>query len=89
MNSIEKLVQIFSHFPGIGPRQARRFVYYLLTRNNGTIDDLVKNISELKKDISICTDCRKFYEKQNKNLDTCKTPDYSRGFLVLPKILKI
>ena len=29
MNSIEKLTQIFSQFPGIGPRQAKRFVYYL------------------------------------------------------------
>ena len=43
MNSIEKLIQIFSQFPGIGPRQARRFVYFLLTRNDGTLQELSKN----------------------------------------------
>jgi recombination protein RecR len=71
MNSIDKLTQIFSHFPGIGPRQAKRFVYYLLTRSNSTLDDLVRNISQLKKDVAICRDCRRFYEKKNTETDIC------------------
>ena len=32
MSSIDKLTDIFRQFPGIGPRQAKRFVYFLLTR---------------------------------------------------------
>lgn len=71
MNSIEKLTEIFRHFPGIGPRQARRFVYYLLTRSNSTLDELARNISELKKDISVCTECMRFFERRNKSTDTC------------------
>src|SRR3989338_9022936 len=30
MNSIDKLSEIFARFPGIGPRQAKRFVYFIL-----------------------------------------------------------
>jgi len=67
MNSIEKLIQIFSNFPGIGPRQARRFVYYLLTRTGGTLDDLAQNIKDLKNDVVICADCQRFFELHHKN----------------------
>ena len=71
MNSIEKLIQIFTHFPGIGPRQARRFVYYLLTRHNGAIEELVKNLSSLKEDIVICADCGRFFQKKNMKTELC------------------
>jgi recombinational DNA repair protein RecR len=30
MNRKEKLEELFKEFPGIGPRQAKRFVYFLL-----------------------------------------------------------
>jgi len=72
MNSIEKLIQIFSNFPGIGPRQARRFVYYLLTRSGSTLDELSQNIKDLKNDVTMCDDCRRFYEKKNQKTTLCK-----------------
>lgn len=71
MNSIEKLIQIFSQFPGIGPRQARRFVYYLLTRANGTLEALSQNIKDLKDDVVMCADCHRFFEKKNQRSDLC------------------
>lgn len=86
MNSIDKLTQIFSHFPGIGPRQAKRFVYYLLTRNDGTINELVKNISELKKDVAMCSECRRFYEKKNSSTnicDICSGPNRDHSLLMI------
>jgi recombination protein RecR len=87
MNSIEKLVQIFSQFPGIGPRQARRFVYYLLTRNNGALEELSLNIKDLKNDITVCQDCRRFFESKNNNTTLCnicadQTRDHSLLMLV-------
>ncbi|MFH0804451.1 MAG: toprim domain-containing protein [Candidatus Zambryskibacteria bacterium] len=72
MNSIEKLIQIFSNFPGIGPRQARRFVYYLLTRANGTLDELSQNIKDLKNDVVMCADCNRFFQKNNGTATLCK-----------------
>lgn len=67
MNSIDKLTKIFSEFPGIGPRQAKRFVYYLLTRAGGSLDDLAENIKSLKNDVAMCSDCRRFFELHHTN----------------------
>ena len=71
MNAIQKLTEIFSHFPGIGPRQARRFVYYLLTRSSGTIEELAKNLLELKNGITQCAECRRFFQARHNKANLC------------------
>lgn len=88
MNSIDKLIQIFSQFPGIGPRQARRFVYYLLTRGNGSLTDLAKNIQDLKNDVVVCGDCRRFFQlsrpdKEEKICKICANPRRDRSVLMI------
>ena len=44
MNIIEKLTESFKEFPGIGERQAKRFVYFLMFKNGDYINDLSKLI---------------------------------------------
>lgn len=61
MNPIDKLAEIFSHLPGIGPRQARRFVYFLLSRNGDYSAELIRGIEELKSSVHQCELCRRFY----------------------------
>ena len=61
MNSIERLTRIFAEFPGIGPKQARRFVYFLITRNPGYINEFMKEVSELRGEIETCIDCKKYF----------------------------
>jgi len=61
MDAINKLAELFKDFPGIGPRQAKRFVYYLLSRNNGYLDNLSKLISELRREIKNCPSCFRFF----------------------------
>lgn len=63
MNSIDKLAELFSKFPGIGPRQARRFVYYLLFRDNGFSNELVNAIKGLDKEIAQCGECMRHFVK--------------------------
>jgi recombination protein RecR len=87
MNSIEKLIQIFSNFPGVGPRQARRFVYYLLTRADNTLVELGEHIGDLKKDVVICEDCQRFFQSKNNKATLCnicadQTRDNSTVMLV-------
>ena len=57
---IEELSAAFSRFPGIGPRQARRFVYYLLSVNGSERGTLSELISKLGENISQCTECYRF-----------------------------
>lgn len=61
MNSIDRLSEIFAKFPGIGPRQAKRFVYFLLTKNNGSVDELVRAIQDLRREIVQCNKCMRYY----------------------------
>jgi recombination protein RecR len=61
MNSIDKLAEIFGKFPGIGPRQAKRFVYYLLSRNASYSGDLIKAVQNLKSEILQCSSCMRFF----------------------------
>ena len=61
MDPISKLTEYFREFPGIGPRQARRFVYFLLTRNVAYLEDIARLILDIKKSIRICSSCFRFY----------------------------
>mgnify|MGYP001598004622 CR=1 FL=1 len=71
MNSIDKLSEIFSRFPGIGPRQAKRFVYFLLSRNGDYVSSLVKAVSDLKKEIIQCKECMRYYAKNGSDSKVC------------------
>ena len=68
MDNIEKLTEIFKEFPGIGERQARRFVYFLMARNGAYSENLAKTILELKKEITKCNDCFRFFLKTDTNI---------------------
>ncbi|MDB5195375.1 MAG: recombination protein RecR [Parcubacteria group bacterium] len=57
---IEELGRAFERFPGIGPRQARRFVYYLLSAAPGDRNRLADLITKLGNDIRQCTMCMRF-----------------------------
>ena len=71
MNSIDKLSEIFSKFPGIGPRQAKRFVYFLLSRNGDYTGELVKAVQNLKKEIIQCSQCMRYYPSKGSGQVLC------------------
>ena len=84
MNSIDKLSEIFSKFPGIGPRQAKRFVYFLLTRNSDYTSELIRAVESLKREISQCDTCLRYYAKNGGNAKTCSVcSDESRDATLL------
>ena len=61
MEEIEKLTKLMSSFPGVGPRQARRFVYFLLQKKKTFSNELASQIQNIHKGILQCQDCRRFY----------------------------
>src|SRR3989338_977264 len=63
--SIEKVSEFFSRFPGIGRRQARRFVYFLLSADSVFVEELLKEISALRAGTRQCADCFRFFEDSN------------------------
>lgn len=57
---IEDLSSAFNRFPGIGPRQAKRFVYHLLAVPQADRNRLADLIANLGNDVHQCQMCMRF-----------------------------
>lgn len=57
---IEDLSSAFNRFPGIGPRQAKRFVYHLLAVPQSDRNRLADLIANLGNDVQQCAMCMRF-----------------------------
>jgi len=71
MDTIDKLTEIFKTFPGIGPRQAKRFVYFLLTRNKNYVGEFTSLVNELQKEIQICQECFQYFPRRKQVSPLC------------------
>ena len=54
--NLQKLIELFGRLPGVGPRQAARFVYTLIDEEKDTLKNLSGHIAELVK-IQRCEHC--------------------------------
>ena len=81
---IEKLTIYFKEFPGIGERQARRFVYFLLQKNPNFTNQLIKNITELKNSVHQCPSCFLFFQGDGQDLcPNCRNSKTERDMLLV------
>ncbi len=72
--TIQKLIDLFSKFPTVGPRTAARFVFYLINLPKEKIDELLTAIGELKNKIKICPLCFKTFESEGEICQICADP---------------
>jgi len=86
MDRVEELSHAFERFPGIGPRQAKRFVYYLLTRTQGDRTKLSELIARLSDDVRQCSECMRFWSGKATSCTYCS--DLSRDDSVLMLVEK-
>ena len=63
---IEKLVEEFARFPGVGPRQAKRFAYYLLTRDKGKLKSFTESLLKARESVAHCNMCGRLSVKSGK-----------------------
>jgi len=86
MDIIEKLSEIFKEFPGIGERQAKRFVYFLMSRSPAYNENLTLLIKELKKEVAQCKECFRFFildNKKEKLCDICTNTNIDSSTLII------
>lgn len=69
--NLDKLIEHFLKFPGIGPRQAKRFAYFLAGEDEKFTGELASLILEIKKNVKQCGGCYRFFENQNSSADLC------------------
>jgi recombination protein RecR len=68
MDSLHRLEEMFAKFPGIGPRQARRFVYYILSKSPAYAKELTHLIEEVRKETHECSQCHRFFTARDKKV---------------------
>lgn len=60
MDRIEELTRAFERFPGIGPRQARRFVFHLLSAGASDRTKIADLIVKLAENVRQCPECMRY-----------------------------
>ncbi len=71
MRNIDKIELLFSKFPGIGRKQAKRFAYFLLSQNQHFVDDLILELQKAKTQNTKCNLCNRFFENMNPDVERC------------------
>lgn len=80
---IEKLSEFFSRFPGIGSRQARRFVYFLLRLDDRSLDEFLNAIHMLRQNVRQCGNCYRYFEGSGVICIFCNEENPSREILMV------
>ena len=62
MNLIEYAIQELAKLPGLGRKSASRIVYYFLKTEEARVDALLGALSNLKKNIRVCSTCGNYTE---------------------------
>lgn len=83
MESIDELTQLFTRFPGIGPRQARRFVYHLLAVPPGERARIAEVISSLSSAVGQCRECLRFAATNDGVCNYCADRARDDGLLMV------
>jgi recombination protein RecR len=81
--TIQKLIDLFSKFPTVGPRTAARFVFYLMQKPKEEIEELIESISNLKKNIKICPLCFGPFEGEEEFCQICSQPSRDKSLLCI------
>jgi recombination protein RecR len=83
MESIDDLARAFERFPGIGPRQAKRFVYFLLSAPAAERSRLAELITSVAQSVSQCADCRRFWSGSEERCTYCTNPNRDDSTLLV------
>ncbi len=83
MDTIERLTSLFQKFPGIGPRQAQRFVQFLLRSSPSLRRELIEAVQSLGGSVKQCAQCMRFSSSSGKTCSMCSNPERN------PKLLAV
>ncbi|PIU29267.1 MAG: recombination protein RecR [Candidatus Hydromicrobium americanum] len=63
IKSVENLINEFRKLPGIGPKSAKRIVFFLLKLSHSDIVKFSKNLVEMKEKVKFCSQCYSLTEE--------------------------
>lgn len=62
--ALEKLIHELNRLPGIGPKTAQRFAYYLLKSPDSYTQDLAHALVDVKNKVHQCKECFNYTDKE-------------------------
>lgn len=80
---IERLTSLFEKFPGIGPRQAQRFVQFLLRSSPSVRREFVESVQSLGGSVHQCKECMRFFSGETNVCGICGNSERDRGYLAV------
>lgn len=80
--SVRTIIQALSELPGIGPRQATRLAFYLLSQGHGTINNLAGALEEMKL-LNICTRCYFIHKNEGGLCETCANSNRDQSVILI------
>lgn len=83
MDPIDRLTQLFEKFPGIGPRQAQRFVQFLLRSSPGVRREFIESVHALGGSVHQCKECMRFFSGEGSACGICSNPERDRSSLAV------
>jgi recombination protein RecR len=81
--SIQKLIDIFSKFPTVGPRTAARFVFYLLRLPKEETIKIIEAINNLRESVKTCLFCFNPFEGEETLCPVCRDPRKDKTLLCI------
>lgn len=85
MNIFDKLIELFLKFPGIGPRQAKRFAFFLAAQDDIFLKNLISALSEIKKEVKQCKSCFRFSGTTDTDCKICSDKNRENLVMVVEK----
>lgn len=82
-DAIERLTSLFVRFPGIGPRQAQRFVQFLLRSSPAMRKELIETVRSLASSVHQCTQCMRYHSGEHKVCNICNNTERDARYLAI------
>ena len=82
-DSIERLSALFERFPGIGPRQAQRFVQFLLRSSPTLRRELSELVRNLAQSVHQCSSCMRFHTAEGNMCSVCSNQKRDKSLLAV------
>jgi recombination protein RecR len=79
--SIQKLTEEFSKLPGVGPRTAARYVFFLKNGDKAKAEELARAILALKENVKTCRLCFNVFESQKEICEICANASRDKSAL--------
>ena len=82
---IQKLIDLFSQFPTVGPRTASRFVFYLLKQPKEKAQEIIDSILDVKNKVKYCQFCFNPFEPETDEVlcPICKNQNREKSQLCI------